>query len=80
MHAIVIRPNDEAGLKDKASLMNEANLMDRASLMDEASFSSSLLLLLFKTMVIFLLIKVHWTLYRLCYFKFFVLQNFVCNK
>ena len=35
MRVIVIRSNDEVGLKDKASLM------------DEASFSSSLLLLLF---------------------------------
>ena len=41
MRAVVIRSNDEVGLKDKASLMDEG------SLMDEASFSSSLLLLLF---------------------------------
>ena len=41
MRVVVIRSNDEVGLKDKASLMDEANLMD------EASFSSSLLLLLF---------------------------------
>ena len=41
VRAVVIRSNDEVGLKDKASLMDEANLMD------EASFSSSLLLLLF---------------------------------
>ena len=34
----------------------------------------------FKMRVIFLLIKVHWSFYRLCYFEFFVLQNFVCNK
>ena len=42
MRAVVIRSNDEVGLKDKASLMDEG------SLMDEASFSSSLLLLFFK--------------------------------
>ena len=41
MRAVVIRSNDEVGLKDKASLMDEG------SLMDEASFSSSLLLLFF---------------------------------
>ena len=39
MHAVVIRSNDEVGLKDDAGLMDEASLMDRASLMDEASFS-----------------------------------------
>ena len=31
MHAIVIHPNDKAGLKDNAGLMDEANLMDEAS-------------------------------------------------
>ena len=41
MRAVVIRSNDEVGLKDKAGLMDEG------SLMDEASFSSSLLLLFF---------------------------------
>ena len=39
MHAVVIRPNDEAGLKDDAGLMDGASLMDGTSLMAEASFS-----------------------------------------
>ena len=31
MRAVVIRPNDEAGLKDDAGLMDETILMDEAS-------------------------------------------------
>ena len=40
MRAVVIRPNEEASLKDDAGLMDKASLMDGVSLMDEASFSS----------------------------------------
>ena len=31
VHAVVICPNDKAGLKDEVGLMDEANLMDEAS-------------------------------------------------
>ena len=39
MRAVVIRSNDEAGLKDEACLKDDAGLMDETILMDEASFS-----------------------------------------
>ena len=47
MRAVVIRPNEEASLKDDASLMDKASLMDGVSLMDEASFSPFFLFFLF---------------------------------
>ena len=57
MRAGVIRPNEEASLKDDAGLMDKASLMDGVSLMDEASFSSSFFFFFFKTKVIFILIS-----------------------
>ena len=47
MRAVVIRPNEEASLKDDAGLMDKANLMDGVNLMDEASFSPFFLFFLF---------------------------------
>ena len=56
MRAVVIRPNEEASLKDDAGLMDKASLMDGVSLMDEASFSSFFFFFFFfKTKVIFIL-------------------------
>ena len=49
MRAVVIRPNEEASLKD------DAGWMDGVSLMDEASFSSFFFFFFFKTKVIFIL-------------------------
>ena len=38
MRAGVIRPSEEASLKDDASLMDKASLMDGVSLMDKGNF------------------------------------------